>query len=221
MTRNTFRTKSYTKSTNTSISHIEKLRKTQLARVSKSDYKRIKFLKSSAFDAQVKRNIKMNRYYKSSELLKKVANRIADSDDRIKVVKSIFGQKYSKGVNGVKYKRNSFTSTSGLNRLKRIYKQVETGKFHIKRYVANTEKYKELKKFLPDNASVGEILTIMNRTVFYWENKKLIDKHNTNVRRHGTANARLMTAAQKLKRVYTGKKGEEELTFYNKVFPKK
>lgn len=218
MAKNTFRSKKYTARVKpVSPAQIERMRNSALKKARPDDYKRIKFLKSAQFDKRIRQNIRENRVTRNIQNIKKIANAIGDTKERQKTVVKLFGEIHTVNKHGKKVKRNTFTSMKQTERLAKVSKQISLGKFNIKRYVSNTRKYKDVKRHLPTNAPMGDILSALDRTNFYFENRKTILQHNKNVSKHGKLTASDMSAGKKLSQAYMGQLNNEDLEFLEDI----
>lgn len=218
MAKNTFRTKKYTARVKpVSPAQIERMRAAAIKKARPNDYKRLKFLKSAQFDKRVRQNIRENRVTRNIQNIKKIANAIGDTKERQKTVVKLFGEIHTVNKHGKKVKRNTFTSMKQTERLAKVSKQISLGKFNIKRYVSNTRKYKDVKRHLPTNAPMGDILSALDRTNFYFENRKTIVQHNKNVQKYGKLTAADMSAGKKLSQAYIGQLNDEDLEFLEDI----
>lgn len=204
-----YRTKKYTtRLSPINQSQINKLRSTQLKHA--TSYKQKKFIRSKEFDKQVRRQIRVNRFNANKARLDRIASSIGESTEQKRFFRSFFGEKSVRTSSGGKRRVNTFTSQAQTKRLKTIEKQLASNKFNLKRRVQNTKKYKEIKKYLPDDASQSELATSLNRNAFYFENRTLIRRHNRNVQRHGVAHASGMKTGKDLRNQYVDSQNEED-----------
>lgn len=218
MAKKNFRHKKYTSRVgNITPKQIENLRQTALKNARPDDYKRIKFLKSAQFDKRIRSNIKENRVNKNVKALKEISRTIGNTKDRQKVALRLFGEIHTVNKQGKKVKRNTLTSKSQTERLAKITKKIQKGNFNIKKHVANTARFKEIKKHLPKGAGMADILSALDRTNFYFENKKTILQHNKNVLKHGKIAAVEMYAGKKLSQAYMNQLNDEDIEFLTEI----
>lgn len=202
----TYRTKRYTTRIKPiTQKEINSLRKTQLKK-SKS-FQQTKFLKSKEFDKQIRRNIKENRVRKNYAALSKIQGTVKNVTAK-KTLKSLFSEK-SAIRNGKVVKTTSFTSYSQTKKLQKVTKQISQGKFNVNRYLAGNKRYRELKNRLPVGSTTADKLIALDRTNFYFDNRKTILQHNANVQKHGVVRASEMSAGQKLEKSYYEDLNEE------------
>lgn len=206
-----YRTKKYTRGVKPlSNARINQIRKSALNKATTAQQER--FIKSNNFNKLLRQNVRDNRYKQNVNTLKTISRKLADTSQRRKIVKQLFGEVTTR-KNGKPVTRNSFTSVNQTNRLNKIKRQIDNGTFNMKRYVTRNQKFKSNKKYLPSNASAGQMLDSLDRTDFYYEQKTTIKTHNTNVKKHGVLSATKMNAGKKLSKEHDIWKNKEDEDF--------
>lgn len=205
--RKNYRTKSYTtRTTKITKTGIERLRATQLKKA--KSYKQQKFLKSSQFDKLIRQNIKENRIKVNTRTLTQIS-KLGRTQQQKETLIRLFGEKTTRA--GGKVRRvNTLTSQKQTERLRKISKELNRGKFNAKKYITRSKSFRERRKYLPKNASLMNMLDVVNSTQFYLEERKLIQAHNRNVQKYGTEKAQTMVAGNNLRTRYIESVSKED-----------
>lgn len=197
--RKTYRTKKYTTRTKSiSKTGIEKLRQTQLKHA--KSFAQRKFLQSKQFDKQIRATIKENRIRVNTQRLTQIS-KLGRTQQQQETLLKLFGERTTRSGSKV-VRVNTLTSKSQTERLAKITKKINAGKFNAIQHISKTKSFKERKKYLPSGTSLLDALDIVNSTEFYLEEKKLIIQHNRNVAKYGTSKAENMGTGIQLRNKY-------------------
>ena len=199
MTSNYRNKKTTTRVTKISATQLDKLRATRIKNA--KSYNEIRFLKSNQFKTVVNQQIKLNRVKKNVKTLNEITNKIAYTKEQKKSINSLFGEKTAIRNNKV-VKVNTFTSKSQTVKLNKILKQINKGDFNIKKYLIKNKTFQTNKINLSKNVSVNEILTSLNRTEFYYENKELVMSYNSIRTKKGEFSANATNTGKNLQNKY-------------------
>ncbi len=191
-----------------SSKQMQNLRNNRLAKAKSAAERR--FLSSQSFDREVRSQIRLNRREQNIRTLARVSKQIGGSSDEQRVVRQLFGEK-TRTIQGKVRRTNTFTSYSQTKRLKKIESQLKAGTFNVSRVVKSTKKFQEIKRYVPSNASQGELLTSIQRDEFYFENQPLIKRYNKLAQRNGRVHADNLKTGQKLANAYTEYTNEDNI----------
>ncbi len=183
-----------------SKAQIEKIRQKRLDKAIEAGNS-TRYLNSKKFVRDINREVRNNRVTRNQKVLDKLAINLSPNASEQQTIRQFFGE--DTAVRNDKVVRiNRFSTKKQTLRLKKLTQQFKKGTLNLKKYVSRDARFRENRKFLPQNPSNSEIIQALSRDEFYYENQDLIIQYNLLRAKKGAKFAETSKIGQNLQNQY-------------------